>query len=132
MASPLAEALICPPEPTITSEFDVGPSLRIVTVLPVIEVFANRLISPEVLFVLSDASDMIRLISPLPAFNVFALASVMPAAPESRWASTTPFAAVSLAYKEISPPFVVMLSLTAIERPARKVMPPAFCAKPPT
>ena len=120
------------PLPAVISEPDVGPSLRKMTLLPERLAFVRRIISPDVLFVLSLASIMRKVISPEPAFRDLVAARTISALPLSRCASITPLAAVSLAIIVIKPPLVVMLSLMLTERPARKVSPPADCAKPPT
>ena len=106
MASPVADALMMAPEARVISDPEVGPALRMVTVLPMICALAASEISPEVLFVLSVELRRNKDTSPEPALTKVALPMAMVAAPLSRWLSTTPFATVSLAINVISPPSV--------------------------
>ena len=96
-ALPLAEALICAPDAISISESAVGPSFRIITLLPVIEALAANVISPEVRLVLPVPSFKMISTSPEPAARFLEAASEMTALPESRCASTTPLAVVSFA-----------------------------------
>ena len=96
-ALPLPEALICAPDATVISEPAVVPSLRIMTVLPEIEAFVPRLISPDDRFVLPVPSFNMITTLPAPAAKFLDAPREMTASPESRIPLTTPLAVVSLA-----------------------------------
>ena len=96
-ALPLAAALIRAPDASVISEPAVGPSFRIITLLPLIKLFAARVISPDERLVLPVPFFKRISISPEPETRFFDAAREITALPESLCRLTTPLAAVSLA-----------------------------------
>ena len=107
---------------SIMSLPEVGP-LLVTTRLPAVTLLS--VMSPLARFVLPVPALRSAVKLPEPVLTVVPEARVITAAPESRWASTTPLDVRSFAISTRLPLSVVIFALTRTERPACKVkLPP--------